>query len=62
MYMDRLDGRITATCFDEKSQQWQQQQKRIEEQIRRLQTTELRSGAEAVQTMRGCKRCVRPIC
>ncbi len=49
MYLDRLDGRITATFFDEKSKEWREQQKQIEA---RIATTELRSAAEAVQIIR----------
>ena len=30
MYMDRLDGRITAKFYDEKSAEWRRQQKEIE--------------------------------
>jgi hypothetical protein len=30
MYLDRLDGRITAAFFDEKSTEWRDEQKQIE--------------------------------
>jgi DNA invertase Pin-like site-specific DNA recombinase len=52
MYMDRLDGRITAAFFDEKSKQWREQQKQIDARLAQLRTTELRSGTEALQVMR----------
>jgi hypothetical protein len=52
MYLDRLDGRITATFFDEKSKEWREQQKQIEARMAQLQTTELRSAMEAVQIMK----------
>jgi resolvase-like protein len=48
MYLDRLDGRITAEFFDAKSKQWRDQQKEIETRM----TTPLRSAAEAVQIIR----------
>ena len=48
MYLDRLDGRITAQFFDERSKPWREEQKRIESQ---MQTQALRSAAEAVQIM-----------
>jgi hypothetical protein len=51
MYLDRLDGRITAEFFDEKSKQWRGGQKQIEARMTQLQTGKLRSAAEAVQIM-----------
>jgi site-specific DNA recombinase len=48
MYLDRLDGRVTAAFFDEKSKEWREQLKQIES----LQTTDLRSAAEALQIMK----------
>jgi hypothetical protein len=52
MYIDRLDGRVTATFFDEKSKEWRDQQKEIEAQMRKLETAEPRSATEAVQMIR----------
>ena len=48
MYLDRLDGRITAQFFDERSKAWREEQKRIEAQ---MQTQALRSAAEALEIM-----------
>ena len=48
MYLDRLDGRITAQFFDERSKAWREEQKRIEAQ---MQTPALRSAAEALEIM-----------
>ena len=48
MYLDRLDGRITAQFFDERSKTWREEQKRIEAQ---MQTTALRSAMEALEIM-----------
>jgi DNA invertase Pin-like site-specific DNA recombinase len=52
MYLDRLDGRISAAFFDEKSKEWRERQKQIEAQMAHLATTELRSATEAVQIIR----------
>jgi hypothetical protein len=52
MYLDRLDGRITAAFYDEKAKEWVEQQKQIEERMAQLQTTELRSAKEALQIIR----------
>ena len=48
MYLDRLDGRITAQFFDERSKPWREEQKQIEA---RIQTQALRSAAEALEIM-----------
>jgi site-specific DNA recombinase len=48
MYLDRLDGRITAQYFDERSNAWREEQKGIEAQ---MQTPALRSAAEAMEIM-----------
>jgi len=47
MYLDRLDGRIGAEFFDEKSKEWREQQKEIELRMRQP----LRTAAAAVQLM-----------
>ena len=52
MYLDRLDGRISAEFFDEKSREWREQQKHIEIRMNQLLTTNLRSASEAVQIMK----------
>jgi DNA invertase Pin-like site-specific DNA recombinase len=52
MYLDRLDGRITAEFFDQKSKEWHDQQKEIEGRMLKLETTVLRSATEAVQIMK----------
>ncbi len=52
MYIDRLDGRITAAFFDQKSKVWRDQLKQIEVRMAELATTGLRSSTEAVQTMK----------
>jgi hypothetical protein len=52
MYLDRLDGRITAAFFDEKSREWREQQKQIDVQMAQLATTTLRSATEALQVIR----------
>ena len=52
MYLDRLDGRITAAFFDSKSKEWTDQQKQIEARVKQLATTGLRSATEAVQIMK----------
>ena len=52
MYLDRLDGRITAAFFDEKSKEWRARQKEIEARMAQLATTGLRSATEAVEIMR----------
>ena len=49
MYLDRLDGRISAEFFDSKSKQWREEQKQIEVRMRQLETVPLRTAAEAVQ-------------
>jgi hypothetical protein len=53
MYMDRLDGRISAAFFDAKSEQWRLDQKQIHERIQTLQSTELMTAARAVEIVRG---------
>jgi hypothetical protein len=52
MYLDRLDGRISAEFFDEKSKAWREQQKQIEVRMNQVTATGLRSAAEAVQIMK----------
>jgi DNA invertase Pin-like site-specific DNA recombinase len=52
MYLDRLDGRITAEFFDAKSKQWRDQQKEVEMRMKQLETTALRTATEAVEIMR----------
>jgi hypothetical protein len=44
----RLDGDF----FDEKSKEWRDQQKQVEEQMAQVSTTGMRSATEAVQTMK----------
>src|SRR5215472_6229444 len=51
MYLDRLDGRITAAFFDEKSKEWREQQKQVEARMAQLASVGLRSAREAVQIM-----------
>jgi site-specific DNA recombinase len=52
MYLDRLDGRITAEFFDEKSKEWRHQQKQIEARIAELATTGMRSRSAALEQMK----------
>src|SRR5262249_8629178 len=52
MYLDRLDGRINAAFFDEKSKEWRDEQKKIEERMSQLATIGLRSATDAVQMMK----------
>jgi site-specific DNA recombinase len=52
MYLDRLDGRISAEFFDEKSKAWREEQKQIDARLAQLATTGLRTAAEAVQMMK----------
>jgi len=52
MYLDRLDGRVTAEFFDQKSKQWREEQKQVEARMAQLATTQLRSAAEALQIIR----------
>lgn len=52
MYLDRLDGRISAALYDSKSQQWLEEQKQIELRMRQLETAPIRTAAEAVQIIR----------
>ena len=52
MYMDRLDGRITATFFDEKSAQWRQEQKQIEARMRNWRRRSCGRPRRPLQTMR----------
>jgi hypothetical protein len=52
MYLDRLDGRITAEFFDATSKQWRDQQKEVEMHMKQLETTALRTATEAVEIMR----------
>ena len=52
MCLDRLDGRITPAFFDEKSKEWRDQEKQIEARMTQLQTSKVRSAAEAVQILR----------
>ncbi len=49
MYLDRLDGRITAEFFAQKSKEWREQQKGIEAQIAQIGSSDL--GAKP------CKSC-----
>ena len=51
MYLDRLDGRITAAFFDEKSKERRDQEKQVEAQLARLATSGLRSAPEALQIL-----------
>jgi hypothetical protein len=51
MYLDRLDGRITAAFFDEKAKGWRDEQKQIDARTARLATTGLRSATEALRVM-----------
>jgi hypothetical protein len=37
MYLDKLDGRITASFFDEKASQWRQEQAKLKARINELQ-------------------------
>jgi hypothetical protein len=52
MYIDRLDGRITASFYDEKSKEWRDQQKQIDGRMAQLATGGVRSAREALQIMR----------
>jgi hypothetical protein len=52
MYLDRLDGRISAEFFDEKSKAWREEQKQSDARLAQLATTGLRSAAEVVQMMK----------
>jgi hypothetical protein len=52
MYLDRLDGRITAEFFDAQSKQWRDQQKEVEMRTKQLETTALMTATEAVEIMR----------
>jgi hypothetical protein len=52
MYVDRLDGRITAAFYDEKAKEWGEQQRQIEARMAKLRTTELRSAKEALRIIR----------
>jgi DNA invertase Pin-like site-specific DNA recombinase len=52
MYLDRLDGRITAEFFDANSKQWRDQQKEVEIRMKQLETTALRTATKAVEIMR----------
>ena len=51
MYIDRLDGRISAEFFDEKANEWREHQKMIDVRLAQLSTTGLRSATEALQIM-----------
>jgi DNA invertase Pin-like site-specific DNA recombinase len=53
MYLDRLDGRISAEFFDAKSKEWREQQQQIEARMNQLSSTGLRSATEALQMMKG---------
>jgi hypothetical protein len=46
MYLDRLEGRITAEFFDAKSKQWRDQQREVEMRMKQLETTALRTATE----------------
>ena len=48
MYMDRLDGRITAKFYDEKSAEWRREQQHVDTRM----TTALRTAEEAVEIIR----------
>jgi hypothetical protein len=52
MYLDRLDGRITAEFFDKKSKEWRHQQKQIEARIADLTTTGMLSRSAALEQMK----------
>src|SRR5207248_514866 len=52
MYLDRLDGRITAAFFDDKSKESREQLKQIEARVGQLKTAQLRSSTEALQIIR----------
>jgi site-specific DNA recombinase len=52
MYLDRLDGRISASFYDQMSTPRREQQKQIEARIAQLQTMKLRTATEAVQIIR----------
>ena len=52
MYLDRLDGRITAEFFDEKSKEWRHQQKQIEARIADLATTGMLPRSAALGQMK----------
>jgi site-specific DNA recombinase len=49
MCLDRLDGKITAQFYDEKTKAWREQQKQIES---RMKSTELRSATETMEILR----------
>jgi hypothetical protein len=53
MYLDRLDGRIPAAFFDEKSKEWRDQQRRIETRMAQLASCELRSAREIALRQNG---------
>lgn len=48
MYLDRLDGRITAKFYDDKSKEWREQQTQIEA---RMKSTDLRPARETIEVM-----------
>jgi DNA invertase Pin-like site-specific DNA recombinase len=52
MYLDRLDGRITAEFFDQKSKEWREHLKQIDGRIEQLVTSDIRSRSEALKTMK----------
>jgi hypothetical protein len=52
MYLDRLDGRITAEFFDLKSNEWREHQRQIDARIALLATSDLRSRTEALRIMK----------
>jgi len=52
MYLDRLDGRITAEFFDANSKQWRDQQKEVGTRMKQLESMPLRTATEAVEIMR----------
>ena len=52
MYLDRLDGWITAAFFDEKSKEWRHRRKEIEARVLQLAATGLRSATDAAQIMK----------
>jgi hypothetical protein len=52
MYLDRLEGRISAGFYDENSKEWRDQQKQVEARMAQLRTVELRSATEALQIIK----------
>jgi site-specific DNA recombinase len=52
MYLDRLDGRIAPAFYDEMSAESRRELQQVEAQKAQLQTTTLRTAAEAVEIIR----------